>query len=134
MALWVTPRPFQAPSSLTIADMGILCHSFIKTSMASDAPRKTVVITGCSAGGIGDALARSFHSKGHRVFATARDLSRAQHLKEMGMTVLSLDVVDAVSLRAAVKAVGAVTGATLDILVNNSGVGMKTSRRLALRL
>jgi len=41
----------------------------------------------------------------------------------MGLTVLSLDVVDVASVKAAVKAVSATTGDTLDILVNNSGIG-----------
>ncbi|MCJ1477284.1 hypothetical protein MMC13_005955 [Lambiella insularis] len=94
--------------------------------MAPDKLRKTVLITGCSAGGIGDALARSFYCRGYHVFATARDLSKVKHLKEMGLTVLRLDVVDAASLKAAVKAVSATTEETLDILVNNSGIGYST--------
>lgn len=84
---------------------------------------KTVLITGCSAGGIGDALAQAFHRRGLRVFATARSPSKIQHLKEMGMHVLSLDVTDPRSLEAAVETVETTTGGTLDILVNNSGVG-----------
>lgn len=86
-------------------------------------PRKTVLITGCSAGGIGSALAEAFHARGLQVFATARDLSRIAHLKGMGMDVLKLDVEDQSSIEAAVKAITLVTGGTLDILVNNSGLG-----------
>ncbi|RDW80595.1 hypothetical protein BP5796_05293 [Coleophoma crateriformis] len=66
-------------------------------------PQKSVLITGCSEGGIGDALAKAFHRKGIRVFATARNLSRLEHLKKMGLELA--------------------TGGTLDILVNNSGAG-----------
>lgn len=94
--------------------------------MASYLPRKTVLITGCSAGGIGDALAQSFHSKGHRVFATARDLSKIEHLEGMGMTILPLDVVSMLSVNEALKAVSAATGGSLDILVNNSGIGRRS--------
>lgn len=86
-------------------------------------PRKTVLITGCSAGGIGSALAEAFHAKGLRVFATARDLSKVSHLKALGMDVLNLDIEDEASLAAAVKTVTETTGGTLDILVNNSGIG-----------
>ena len=85
--------------------------------------RKTVLITGCSEGGIGDALAKSFHKKGLRVFATARTLTKIEHLRVLGLDVLALDVVDEESIKKAVESVRAATGGTLDILVNNSGVG-----------
>lgn len=84
---------------------------------------KSVLITGTSAGGIGDALARSFHRHGLRVFATARDLTKIGHLKDMGMEVLQLDVVDPESVARAVEAVKVATGGGLDFLVNNSGLG-----------
>ena len=85
--------------------------------------QKTVLITGSSEGGIGDALAKAFHKKGLRVFATARSLAKVEHLKEMGLDVLPLDVTDDASIKQAVETVRAATGGTLDILVNNSGLG-----------
>ncbi len=85
--------------------------------------QKSVLITGCSAGGIGDELAQSFHRRGLRVFATARNLSKIQHLKEMGMDVIELDVTDAGSRKNAVERVKAATGGSLDILINNAGGG-----------
>ncbi len=85
--------------------------------------QKTVLITGSSEGGIGDALAKEFHKKGLRVFATARNLAKVQHLKEMGLEVLKLDVVDEASIKQAVEDVRTKTGGTLDFLVNNSGGG-----------
>jgi 1-acylglycerone phosphate reductase len=91
--------------------------------MVSTSVQKTALITGCSLGGIGDALAQSFHQKGLRVFATARDLSKIQHLKEMGMTVLPLDIIDTLSINRAVESVKEATAGTLDILVNNAGIG-----------
>lgn len=84
-------------------------------------PPKSVLITGCSAGGIGDELAQAFHRHGCRVFATARNLAKVEHLKHMGMTVLPLDVTDGESLKKAVESVKAATDGTLDLLVNNSG-------------
>jgi 1-acylglycerone phosphate reductase len=83
--------------------------------------RKTVLITGTSKGGIGDALAQEFHWKGLRVIATARNLAKVQHLKDLGLEVLPLDVVDHASIQDAVKSVEALAGGKLDILVNNSG-------------
>lgn len=85
--------------------------------------QKTVLITGCSEGGIGDALAQEFHRKGLRVFASARNLSKIDHLKNLGLDIVPLDVVDDGSIREAVKMVKNATGGTLDILVNNSGAG-----------
>ena len=85
--------------------------------------RKTVLITGCSAGGIGEALAKAFHKKGLRVFATARNLAKVKQLKALGLEVIQLDVVDDESIKQTVETVKAATGGTLDFLVNNSGGG-----------
>jgi len=85
--------------------------------------QKSVLITGTSEGGIGDSLAIAFHKKGLRVFATARNLRKVQHLKELGLEVLPLDVTDQASIIQAVESVKALTDGTLDILVNNSGHG-----------
>ncbi len=90
--------------------------------------QKTVLITGCSEGGIGDALAKAFHQKGLKVFATARNLAKVEHLKQMGLDVLALDVVDDSSINQAVESVKAATGGSLDILVNNSGGGMSSQQ------
>jgi len=84
---------------------------------------KTILITGSSEGGIGDALAKEFHRRGHRVFATARNLAKVQHLKKLGLEILLLDVTDDSSIKHAVESVKIATGGTLDILVNNSGAG-----------
>ncbi|KAJ5538127.1 hypothetical protein N7494_007606 [Penicillium frequentans] len=85
--------------------------------------QKTVLITGCSEGGIGDALAKSFYKKGFRVFASARNTAKVQHLKDMGLDIVQLDVTDDESIKQAVSTVKAATGGYLDFLVNNSGAG-----------
>jgi NAD(P)-dependent dehydrogenase (short-subunit alcohol dehydrogenase family) len=84
---------------------------------------KTVLITGGSEGGIGEALARQFHARGLRVFATALDLKEVEGLKAMGITVLSLDITDSDSITEVVASVSKATGGTLDFLVNNAGIG-----------
>jgi NAD(P)-dependent dehydrogenase (short-subunit alcohol dehydrogenase family) len=84
---------------------------------------QSVLITGCSAGGIGDHLAREFHARGFRVFASARDLTKLEKLKQLGVNTLPLDVTSAESIQAAAQEIGNVTGGTLDILINNSGSG-----------
>lgn len=83
---------------------------------------KTVLITGCSAGGIGFALAEEFQSRGCHVFATARSLAKMEALSKLpNVTLLPLDVCSQASIEAAVSAVSAQTGGTLDYLINNAG-------------
>ncbi|KAL4875628.1 NAD(P)-binding protein [Aspergillus karnatakaensis] len=83
---------------------------------------QTVLITGCSAGGIGSALALEFHKKGLHVFATARSLSKMSHLQSLpNITILELDVTNQPSINAAVETVRKQTDGKLDILVNNAG-------------
>ena len=84
---------------------------------------ETALITGCSKGGIGDALAQEFFHKGVRVFATARDLSKIQHLKSIGLDILELDVTSEESIQDAVKYIQKETGGKLNYLVNNAGMG-----------
>ncbi|KAJ7669413.1 NAD-P-binding protein [Mycena polygramma] len=82
--------------------------------------KKSVLITGCSAGGIGHALAIEFHAKGLHVFATARRLDSMQDLSTRGIETLRLDVTDLNAIRTVRDEISAATGGTLDILVNNA--------------
>ncbi|KAI1806414.1 putative short-chain dehydrogenase/reductase [Daldinia bambusicola] len=83
--------------------------------------RKTVVITGCSEGGIGAALALEFHAQGYRVFATARNVGKMRSLAEQGIETLPLDVDSDESIAACAAAVQEAAD-KLDYLVNNAGV------------
>ncbi|PSR77300.1 hypothetical protein BD289DRAFT_445556 [Coniella lustricola] len=85
---------------------------------------KFALITGCSHGGIGHALASEFqrHHDIH-VFATARSLSKMEQLAHFpNVTLLVLDVTSPTSIDAAVAAVARQTGGRLDFLVNNAGL------------
>lgn len=84
---------------------------------------KTVLITGCSEGGIGHALALEWHKHGHRVFATARNTKAMSELAEAGIECFAMDVTEPDSLTAIKEQVEKVSGGTLDILVNNAGQG-----------
>ncbi|XRM41189.1 hypothetical protein ABZX51_004477 [Aspergillus tubingensis] len=85
--------------------------------------RKTVLITGCSDGGIGAALAETFHDHRYHVFATVRTLSKAPKTltNSPNATILTLDVLDSNSITNAVEKVTKATGGKLDVLINNSG-------------
>ncbi|KAJ7454966.1 NAD(P)-binding protein [Mycena galericulata] len=84
---------------------------------------RSVLITGCSPGGIGHALAKEYHSKGLRVIATARKPAALTDLAVLGLETLELDVTKIESVKAVREQVEAMTGGTLDILVNNAGQG-----------
>ncbi|GAM33286.1 succinate-CoA ligase beta subunit [Talaromyces pinophilus] len=84
--------------------------------------RKSVLITGCSPGGIGNSLAREFHRHGLRVFATARDAQHIQDLDAIGIETLSLVVDSEESIKACFEEVSKrLDTKGLDYLVNNAG-------------
>lgn len=82
-----------------------------------------VVITGCTIGGIGHALALAFAQRKCRVVATARSLASMEGLdkKHSGLHLLELDVRSDQSVSDAVRAVVDKYG-RIDIIVNNAGV------------
>jgi len=82
---------------------------------------KSVLITGCSPGGIGHALAREFKGKGLRVFATARKAEAIADLAAQGIETFSLEVNDRESIQALKDEITSRTGGTLDYLINNAG-------------
>jgi NADP-dependent 3-hydroxy acid dehydrogenase YdfG len=85
--------------------------------MSKSAPTKrTVLITGCSDGSIGAALATSFHKAGLHVYATTRNPTKMAGLAALGIKTLALDVLDQSSIDAAASKIP-----NLDILVNNAG-------------
>jgi NAD(P)-dependent dehydrogenase (short-subunit alcohol dehydrogenase family) len=92
---------------------------------------KKVLITGASSG-LGLAMAEALARAGASVVITARDagkLATAQaQLGAEGLAVetLVLDVRDEVSIAGAVAWVHTQWGASLDLLVNNAGIGMRT--------
>ncbi|THG93348.1 hypothetical protein EW026_g7861 [Hermanssonia centrifuga] len=84
--------------------------------------RSTVLITGCSADGLGEALALEFHSKGLRVFATARNTEAMKPLQAQGIETFELDVTNSDSIASIRSRIEELTGGKLDILVNNAGI------------
>ncbi|KAK3487491.1 uncharacterized protein B0T23DRAFT_207829 [Neurospora hispaniola] len=83
--------------------------------------QKTVLITGCTPGGIGHALCLEFHKQGVHVIATARNPAVLAEMADMGMSTLALDVTNAESIKTCHEEVAQITGGKLDILVNNAG-------------
>lgn len=86
---------------------------------------RTVLITGCSDGGLGSALALEFaNSPKYHVLATARNPAKMSHLREKSnITLLTLDVLSEASIKSCLATVSADFG-SLDMLINNAGTGL----------
>jgi NAD(P)-dependent dehydrogenase (short-subunit alcohol dehydrogenase family) len=84
-----------------------------------------ILVTGCSAGGIGAALALNFASRGYHVFATVRNKNKLppELAFRFNVTALELDVTNKDSIANAVRTVNTITeDEGLDVLVNNAAV------------
>ncbi|PNH29897.1 hypothetical protein VD0004_g3413 [Verticillium dahliae] len=60
--------------------------------------RRTVLITGCTPGGIGHALVKEFHARGLHVIATGRRPEVLKELSDIGVSAVALDVTNAESI------------------------------------
>ncbi|KAI0842741.1 putative short-chain dehydrogenase/reductase [Hypoxylon sp. FL0890] len=84
--------------------------------------KKVVLITGCSTGGFGFALAKAFRQAGCYVVATARDPSKVGTLaNETDIEIVQMDVTSADSIASCVSQLRKRTNGKLDVLVNNAG-------------
>ena len=85
--------------------------------------KKSVLITGCSDGSLGAALALAFAAHNFHVFATLRDPPKAASLSSHpDIEVLPLEVTHPSSISSCVATVEKKTGGRLDVLVNNAGI------------
>ncbi|VDB83160.1 unnamed protein product [Peniophora sp. CBMAI 1063] len=84
--------------------------------------KKNVLITGCTTGSIGHALALEFCSKGFRVIATSRNIATMPDLAKNGLIdTVQLDVCNHDSIIKAKAEIENLTGGRLEFLVNNAG-------------
>jgi NAD(P)-dependent dehydrogenase (short-subunit alcohol dehydrogenase family) len=88
----------------------------------SEAVSKAVLVTGCSTG-IGRATAERLARRGWTVYASARRLESITDLADAGCKLLTLDVADEASRRAAIAEVEGTEGA-VGALVNNAGFSL----------
>jgi NAD(P)-dependent dehydrogenase (short-subunit alcohol dehydrogenase family) len=118
---------------VSVAALGAACASPAAGADAAARPLdgKTILITG-AASGFGRLGAEHYARLGARVFATMRNLPRpeAAELEKLAadeglaIEVVEIDVMSDASVEAGVAAVLAKTGGTLDVLINNAGIGL----------
>ncbi|KIA75787.1 hypothetical protein HK57_00401 [Aspergillus ustus] len=85
--------------------------------------KRSILITGCSDGSLGSALALQFHKAGWRVFASARTLPKLARVKDAGIETVLLDTLSNESIQNCVTQVQEMTGGSLDAILNNAGAG-----------
>lgn len=89
----------------------------------SEAPDKSILITGCSSG-IGLASAIRMQQRGWRVFATARHDDDLQRLRDdIGVEAVRLELADPHSVADCIEQVMARTDGRLDAVFNNAAYG-----------
>lgn len=97
---------------------------------------KIIFITGCSSG-IGFDAAFALKKRGHRVIASCRKQADVDHLLQLGLEALIMDVNDSSSIKNSFAQLLAMTDNHLDVLINNAGYGqagaLEDIRREVLR-
>ena len=85
--------------------------------------KQSILITGCTHGGIGYVTAKYLKEIGHRVFASARREEVVEKLRQEGFESYLIDVNNYKQVDDAIDDILAKTGGTLDIVFNNAGFG-----------
>ena len=83
--------------------------------------KQSILITGCTHGGIGYATAKRLRMLGHTVFASAKRKEVVEYLIDEGFDTYLLDVRDYNQVQEVLDDIVRKTGGSLDVLFNNAG-------------
>ena len=83
--------------------------------------KQSILITGCTHGGIGYATAKRLRMLGHTVFASAKRKEVVKSLIDEGFDTYLLDVRDYNQVQEVLDDIVRKTGGSLDVLFNNAG-------------
>lgn len=123
-------RQLLAASAATGAALTAGPASVAAAESKPDLSGKSILITGCSSG-FGYLGAIHYAERGAKVFATMRNLPRAEgdalakaaSDQDLDITVLELDVLSDESVNKAVAEAERLNGGALDVVINNAGIG-----------
>lgn len=109
----------------TEVDSKYTSNRLVPRGMGDNKHSRSVLITGCSEGGLGSALARAFANEGFYVLATVRDPAKASRLVGDHFEILKLEVTSQKSIDlCAAEVKERLRGKGLDVLINNAGTGL----------
>ncbi len=91
--------------------------------MNSNTRSKSIALVTGASSGMGKVIARSLLDRGFQVIGAARRTDQMTDLKQIGATIVSLDISNEESIVAAVAEIEAKFGG-VDVLVNNAGFGL----------
>lgn len=124
-------RQLLAGTAVVAATAPALAVKAFQEKPPTDMTGKSVLITGCSSG-FGRLGAEHYARMGAKVFATMRNLPRPEAAElralardeNLDIEVIEIDVLSDEQVAAGVAQALASTGGTLDVLVNNAGIGI----------
>ena len=105
-------------ATFAIAGLSVLPLACSASDQGADDAKPVVLITGANRG-LGLEFAKQYSEAGWYVIGTARNPDSATDLRELGATVLQLDVTDAESVGALAKQL---ENKPIDMLINNAGI------------
>jgi len=120
-----------AAAATTVLAAGTAAAQTWITPSKPDISGKSILITGCSSG-FGRLMAEKYAREGAKVFATMRNLPRAEadelialaEADDLDLQIIEIDVTDDKQVANGVAEAERINGGALDVLINNAGISV----------